>query len=476
MTVEEGVGAPTTPAGIRGRWTRALLDVVPDAIVVVDGTGVILLANRLAEELFGYRDGELIGREVEVLVPDSARGMHRQLRQARVGQREHRPMGHVASLIGRRRDGSTFPADVSLSWLETDDGAVVAATVRDLTQRLAEQASRDRLEADRARERLEAQLQRSQRLESLGQLAGGVAHEFNNLLAVITNYASFVSDAVDEEATRAGGSWNTVRHDVEQIQLAARRATTLTHQLLAFGHQGKAVEARDLDVNGLIGDLERLLRRTLGEHVELTTQLASPLPRVAIEAGKLEQALVNVAVNARDAMPAGGRLRIETSTELVDEEFARSHVGLQPGSYVKIRVDDAGVGMTPDVRRHAFEPFFSTKPRGEGAGLGLATVYGIVAQVGGWATIYSEPGMGTTVTLLLPAAGGEPVTELPTAAPSAVPAGETVLLVEDEEALRVVAERILSRRATPCSSRRRARKRWCSRRPMTGRSTCCSPT
>jgi signal transduction histidine kinase len=297
---------------------------------------------------------------------------------------------------------------------------------------------------DAETERLASQIRQSQRLESLGQLAGGVAHDFNNLLGAIINYASFVAeDLAEAAATDPSRDWSSAQHDIAQIQRSADRAAQLTHQLLSFARR-EVVRPQVLIVNEVVSEVEQLLRRTIGEHVELATSLETDLWPVLADRGQIEQVLVNLAVNARDAMPAGGLLTIETANVTVDESYAAGYPGAQAGRHVRLRVSDTGEGMEAGVLRRAFEPYFTTKPNGEGSGLGLATVYGIITQAGGVAKIYSEAGIGMTFTALLPA-----TEEVRRVAASATPPGaggaETVLVVEDEEAMRDVVERILSR-------------------------------
>jgi len=419
-----------------------LLEAAPDAIVCVAGDGRIVLVNAAAERLFGYRREELAGQPLEVLVPDANKAVHLGLRAGSIADPRPGPMSAQMDLAGRRRDGSTFPAEISLSAVDTDDGILVMAAVRDVTERLKLRAQRERLKMQTERERLERQLPQSQRLESLGQLAGGVAHDFNNLLAVISSYAMFVAEAVTQPVPQ--DDWDEVREDVEQIQHAADRAAGLTRQLLAFAHRD-VVRPRTLDINDVIGNVEQLLVRTLGEHVELSTNLTAGLCLVLADPGQIEQVLVNLAINARDAMPGGGKLTIHTATTEVDAEHASSRVGLHAGLYASLKVSDTGVGMPPEVIDRAFEPFFSTKAKGEGTGLGLATVYGIVAQAGGYVQIYSEPGIGTTFTVMLPATS-RPARDA-TVSPQSVQrgSGETVLVVEDEAAMREVTRRILAR-------------------------------
>jgi PAS domain S-box-containing protein len=422
-----------------------LLEAAPDAMVCVADGGRIALVNAQAERLFGYRREELVGQQVEILVPDLMQGMHPMHRADYAAAPKPRPMGSGLELAARRRDGSTFPAEISLSAIEAEEGILVTAAVRDVTERLAIQAERERMRTQAERNRLERQLQQSQRLESLGQLAGGVAHDFNNLLGVISSYAAFVAEEAERQGP--GAAWDAVRADIEQVLRAADRAADLTHQLLSFARR-EVVQPRVLNLNETVTSVEQLLRRTLGEHIELMTMLSGDLCLVLADPGQIEQVLVNLAVNARDAMPGGGKLTIETVNTEVDEAYCAdraSMTGLAPGHYVAVKVSDTGTGMPAEVIDRAFEPFFSTKPKGEGSGLGLATVYGIITQAGGSARIYSEPGIGTTISLLLPvteqapSARGQP-------APRPVPGrGEVVLVVEDEAALREVTRRILAR-------------------------------
>jgi hypothetical protein len=293
-------------------------------------------------------------------------------------------------------------------------------------------------------ERLQNQLQHARRLESLGELAGGIAHDFNNLLAVIINYAAFVAEDLDAAAFRdSEDKRQAMRGDVEQIRLAAQRAAHLTRQLHAFARR-ELVQPELVDVNAVVADIEQLLKRTLGEHIELRSGLAPDLQAVLIDPGQLEQILVNLAVNARDAMPDGGVLTIDTATVDVDEHYAAQRVDLSPGPYVRLRVNDDGNGMPREVAERAFDPFFTTKPAGQGTGLGLATVYGIVQQAGGRARIYSEAGVGTTFTALLPASDQAPSRSARQLDPAQLRGEATILLVEDEEALREVTRRILA--------------------------------
>ena len=299
-----------------------------------------------------------------------------------------------------------------------------------MTERLDFLAERERLRTQTERDRLERQLHQSQRLESLGQLAGGVAHDFNNLLGVISNYVDFVDDEVARQLP--GGRGQAIRDDIEQVRQAAGRAAGLTHQLLAFARQ-EVIKPQALNLNGVVESVEQLLIRTLGEHIELITDLAVDLSPVLADSGQIEQVLVNLAVNARDAMPGGGKLTIQTSNTEIDGTMG-DRAELPPGRYAALKVIDTGAGMPKEVLDRVFEPFFTTKPKGQGTGLGLATVYGIIKQAGGRLRIYSEPGMGTVLTVLLPVTEHEPAPAVRPAPQAQQGQGEIILVVEDEPA------------------------------------------
>jgi signal transduction histidine kinase/CheY-like chemotaxis protein len=294
-----------------------------------------------------------------------------------------------------------------------------------------------RAEARSDREHLQAQMHQSQRLEVLGQLAGGVAHDFNNLLAVILNYAAFVA----EELAGPGEDLQAASRDVGQIQRAAERASALTHQLLAFARR-EMVQPRVLDLNQVVTEVEQLLRRTIGDDIALSTDLAAEVWPVLADAGQIEQVLVNLAVNARDAMNGGGTLCIDTANIVLENPVDALLVS---GQHVRLRVSDSGPGMPTEIREHAFEPFFTTKPEGAGTGLGLSTVHGIVARAGGTIAIHSQPGAGTTFTIMIPVTDEAPTPVEQPQPYERIPSGETVLIVEDQIALREVTERIFTR-------------------------------
>ncbi|MET8149146.1 PAS domain S-box protein [Actinoplanes sp. NPDC049668] len=426
---------------------RGLLEASPYAIVGVTADGEIVLINAQAEQLFGYHRDELLGRNVDILAPERFRAEQPDQRREYFADPQPQDLGVAEPLMGVRKDGSEFPAEVSLSAIETEQGVIVSAAVRDVTERIQAQAERERLAAQAERDAAERRMQHTRRLESLGQLAGGVAHDFNNILAVIASYTELLVDtlAAPEPDPR---ELSAARADLAQISRATERATRLTKQLLAFGRR-EITQAQVVSLNHVVGDVEQMLRRTLGEHIHLITHLDRELWPVCVDPGQFEQVLLNLAVNARDAMPTGGTLSIDTSNTSLDEDEVADGTGLVPGRYARVRISDTGTGMPAEVAERAFEPFFTTKPQGAGTGLGLATVYGIIAAADGHVRIYSENGIGTTVTLVLPATDAAAETEVPAAAeaPAAETAApeETILLVEDEAALREAASRILKR-------------------------------
>jgi PAS domain S-box-containing protein len=292
-----------------------------------------------------------------------------------------------------------------------------------------------RIQAEQEREALQEQLRQSQKVEAIGRLAGGVAHDFNNLLTVIKGYSQLSLAEMKEE--------DPFRENVEEIKKSADRASDLTRQLLAFSRR-QIMEMKVLDLNTILQNLEKMLRRLIGEDIGLTFLSGDDLRRVKVDPGQIEQVIINLSVNARDAMPKGGKLTIETANAVLDEEYARKHIAVKPGQYVMLSVSDTGMGMIPEVREKVFEPFFTTKERGRGTGLGLSTVYGIVKQSGGNIWVYSEPGRGTTFKIYLPQVD-EALEELREKEETReVPRGiETVLIVEDDKEVRKLAARIL---------------------------------
>jgi two-component system cell cycle sensor histidine kinase/response regulator CckA len=295
----------------------------------------------------------------------------------------------------------------------------------------------ERIQGEKEREALQEQLRQSQKMEAIGRLAGGVAHDFNNLLTVIKGYSQLSLAETKED--------NPLRENIEEIRKAADRAGDLTRQLLAFSRR-QIMEMKVLDLNDILRNLDKMLHRVIGEDIELLFQLTEGIGRVKADPGQIEQVVMNLVVNSRDAISSGGKLTIETANVILDEEYADSHVAVKPGPYVMLSVSDTGVGMTPGVRERVFEPFFTTKGRGKGTGLGLSTVYGIVKQSGGNIWVYSEPGKGTTFKIYLPRVD-EPLGELKgEVMKEELPQGsETILIVEDDEDVRKLASKVLEK-------------------------------
>ncbi len=295
----------------------------------------------------------------------------------------------------------------------------------------------EQLKTERALQRSQEQLHHAQRLEAVGRLAGGIAHDFNNLLSVVLGYSISIANGLPEDAP--------LRADLDEIRRAGERAAELTQQLLAFGRK-QVLEPRVLDLNEVMVRVDRMVRRLVGADVEVATRAAPSLWKVKVDPGQIEQVILNLVINARDAMPDGGRLTLETENVEFDEDYAQAHAGASPGPHVMLAVTDNGIGMDKDTMGRVFEPFFTTKEKGKGTGLGLSTVFGIVRQSGGHIFLYSELGKGTTFKLFFPRTTDP--SEAPRAgrAPSAAPSGdETILLVEDDTQLRTLARTILVR-------------------------------
>jgi len=327
-----------------------------------------------------------------------------------------------------RKDSSKRFLESSVSLIRDAKGekAGFRGIVRDITERV---------QAEKEKAHLEEQLRQSQKMEAIGQLAGGIAHDFNNLLTVIKGYSQLSLLDLKED--------NPLRANVEEIQKAAERAANLTHQVLAFSRR-QVLDMKVIDLNSLLRDLDKMLHRVIREDIELATVLAGDLGRVEADPGQIEQVIMNLAVNARDAMPSGGKLTIETANVELDEEYARRHTAVKPGRYVMFAVSDTGVGMSSEVKAKVFEPFFTTKEKGKGTGLGLSVVYGVVKQSGGNIWVYSEPGHGTTFRIYLPRVEEASDAPMPGPAPAEILRGsETILLVEDEKAVRTLARKTL---------------------------------
>ena len=329
-----------------------------------------------------------------------------------------------------RKGGSTYWSEVNLTFIRDAEGKAVGilGVSRDVT---------DRKRAEKERGELQEQLRQAQKMEAIGTLAGGIAHDFNNLLTIMKVRSQLSLQEVSEQ--------EPLRNNLEEIDKAVNQASDLTHQLLAFSRR-QVLEMKVMDLNGIIRSLNRMLRRVIGEDIELKMGLADDLGRVKGDPGQIGQVIFNLAVNARDAMPQGGMLAIDTLNVDLDEVYAQSHVSVIPGRYVMVAVTDTGVGMTPAVKDRIFEPFFTTKEMGKGTGLGLSTVYGIVKQCGGYIWVYSEPGHGTTFRIYFPLVEGAPEEMKEKGLEKAIIEGqETILVVEDDKEVRSLAIQILEK-------------------------------
>jgi two-component system, cell cycle sensor histidine kinase and response regulator CckA len=402
------------------RWA-AICEWSDDAIIGWTTDGIVTNWNSGAGRMYGYAADEMVGQIVTVLsLPD--RDAEFGLVLNRLARGEH---VEIFDTKARRKDGSIIDISISLSPIRSADGAVtgVSSVARDITER-------SRAETERLA--LQRRLQEAERMETLGRLAGGIDHDFNNVLGAITNYAGFIAD---ESHDRPG-----VRADAEQIQAATQRAAALTRQLLIFT-QRDVTRPGALDLNVIIGEIRDLLSTSVGAHVDMRIDLAADLPAIRADRGQVGQILLNLAVNARDAMTQSGTITIGTRLSELRQDDARLPPGVSPGRYVELTVSDTGIGMSSKVAARIFEPFFTTKPAGKGTGLGLSTVQAIVSEAGGIVTVESDEGTGTTFRLYFPAA--DVAVGTPDAAPGDRSHQATILVVDDEPALLEVTGRIL---------------------------------
>ncbi|MBJ6127025.1 hybrid sensor histidine kinase/response regulator [Microvirga splendida] len=421
----------------------AVVNSAPDAILTLDSQGVIQLANPAAASEFGYALRELVGMQMAALlnVPETWNELWTSLLEGTV-------MHRSVEVTARRKDGSVSFLEVSAARWQSDMRVFVTFILRNVNERrAAEEALRDLNQTleervdERTQEllRAEEQLRQAQKMEAVGQLTGGIAHDFNNLLAGIVGSLDLMQTRI------AQGRTEHVERYAKAAMSSAQRAAALTHRLLAFARR-QPLDPKPVNANQLIASMEDLLRRTIGPMHALEIVTAGGLWTTLCDPNQLESAILNLAINARDAMPEGGKLTIETANAHLDDAYGAAHIDVTPGQYVSICITDTGAGMTPDVVERVFEPFFTTKPIGQGTGLGLSMVYGFAKQSEGHVKIYSEVGQGTTIRIYLPRHRGVAQEEPSTISPaemSRAEAGETVLVVEDEPVIRNLIVEVL---------------------------------
>ncbi len=397
---------------------RSILDTVPESMVVIDEAGIISSFSAAAERLFGYESSEVCGKNVKVLMPNPDRAAHDDYINRYLTTGERRIIGYGRVVTGLRKDGSTFPMELAVGEARTNGKRIFTGFIRDLT----------------SRHKIEDELRQSQKMEAIGQLTGGLAHDFNNLLTVISGNLEMMEYKLADP---------NLRILLREAQAAAEDGAKLTGQLLAFGRR-QPLNPKLVDVGQLVSGFSDLLRRTLGEAIEFKTVISGAPNEALVDGSQLQNAILNLVINARDAMPRGGRLVIEISRVKLDVDYAQMYPNVRTGDFVLISVTDTGSGMTAEIREKAFEPFFTTKGAGAGTGLGLSMVYGFAKQSGGNVQLYSEPAQGTSVRLFLPAAqrsldsvGQEVQSDQ---MPGLPPGGsEKILVVEDDARVRRVA-------------------------------------
>jgi PAS domain S-box-containing protein len=396
---------------------RGLLESAVTAILTIDTSGAIETVNPATEKMFGYAADELVGQNIKILMPEPYQSAHDGYLANYLATGTKKIIGIGREVSGRRKDGSILPIQLAVSEFTVEDKRFFTGIIHDLS---------DRTHVEEALRESERRLAHAQRMEAVGQLTGGIAHDFNNLLTIIMGNLELVQDQLDRE---------DLRGLVKKAQDAAELGAELTDRLLTFSKK-RQLDPQALRLNELVLSVIEMLRRTLGDHVTLTASLAPDLWLTRADSGQFQSAIVNLAVNARDAMPKGGKLIIETRNAVLDPDQLSGDVAA--GEYVRLSISDTGTGMSPETRERAFEPFYTTKEKGRGTGLGLAMVYGFVKQSGGHVSLYSEVGHGTTFNLYFPRINAPTETDAPAIAahPAVARAGQVVLVVEDDAGVR----------------------------------------
>jgi PAS domain S-box-containing protein len=404
----------------------AVLDTALDGIVSIDHRGRITEFNAAAERMFGYGRAAALGRDLaELIIPEPQRAAHRAGLERHLATGEARVLGRRIELTALRADGTEIPVELAVTRIPLDGPPVFTAYVRDLTERK---------QAERALRESEEQLRQAQKMEAIGTLAGGVAHDFNNLLTGILGHAQLL------RATTEPG--HKAHRSAEVIETAARRGAALTQQLLGFARKGKNQNV-PVDLSATIHEVIGLLTRTVDKNIRMASRSTIDRPVVSGDPDQLQQVVLNLAVNARDAMPEGGEMVFVTDASTFEATDFRKPSEIAPGRYVVLSISDTGCGIPDEVRRRIFEPFFTTKGQGKGTGMGLAMVYGIVKNHGGWVAVESAVGRGTTVRIHLPQAQELRATEPLGTSSSVRPGTGRILVVDDEEIVRSVAEEFL---------------------------------
>jgi PAS domain S-box-containing protein len=418
LTERERVGKALREGAAR---LKAVVETAVDGVILIDAQGLVLMFNPACEKLFKFKAGEIIGQNVKMLMPAPYRAEHDGYLNNFHRTRVRKIIGIGREVTGRRKDGSTFPMDLSVGEAIQDGESIFVGIIHDLTER----------------KKTEEQLVQAQKMETVGQLSGGIAHDFNNLLTVIVGNSEFLSDQLKPRPD--------LRQLADDIGQAGERGAELTQRLLAFSRR-QTLRPIEINCNNLLESMHKLLRRALREDIEIKLDFDPDIPLAFADPAQLESAILNLGLNAQDAMAGGGRLTITTAGASLDGQYQRLHQDVRPGEYVLIAITDTGAGMPKDVLERVFEPFFTTKEVGKGSGLGLSMVYGFVKQSNGHVAIYSEPGLGTTVRMYLPAQQAQ----LSKRAQgrmherrAMVGGAETVLVVEDDPFVRTYTVKCL---------------------------------